>query len=71
MPETNKGDVFQCGDCGGEFIAAWNDTDARAQRAEVFGAPHKPTDIKICEDCYRRLMERVRSKFAELFGRRT
>lgn len=52
-----SGGAFTCARCGGRFVAARSDDDAKREAHETFGDDARGPLEVVCDDCYRVLME--------------
>lgn len=56
MTEPGK---YVCAECGGEFDKGWTDDEAEAEYTATFADLPPDTDrALVCDDCFKRLMER-------------
>lgn len=61
-----KKTLYTCEECGGVFDMVdneeWSDERAHEEALQQFGKDgHDPTMAIVCDDCYRRIMERARN----------
>jgi hypothetical protein len=51
---------YICACCGDKCTTERPDEDARRERERNFGAPVKPDDAMVCDDCYNAIMRAAR-----------
>ncbi len=64
-------ETFTCASCGGTHEKGWSDEEAAAEAQQNFPGidVSDPAEAGIvCDDCYQRLMDRVRAEAPELTG---
>jgi hypothetical protein len=54
-------EAYTCAACGLTFFSPRPEAEARAEVSVVFGCQWDPTDVRVCEDCYKRLMRAANS----------
>ena len=62
MEQLNKNE-FQCDECDGIFEKAQNDEDVTKECIENFGRPPQPTDGLVCDDCYQKIMKKIKISY--------
>jgi hypothetical protein len=59
MEENCTSYICEC--CGEEFVEGWSNSEAEEERAKLFGGPRDPTDAKVCDGCFKKIMRTINS----------
>ncbi len=55
-----KDNEFRCDECDGIFELGQSDEDAAQECLENFGRKPQPTDGIVCDDCYNKIMGKIK-----------
>jgi len=53
--KIDKGDVFTCAGCGGEFIAGRTNEEAEEERKQLFAGFEEEDCGIVCDDCFKEM----------------
>ena len=57
MKPIEKGDTYRCAECDQEFISAWSQAEALAEKESTFHGVSLSECAVVCDDCYNQMMK--------------